>query len=154
MSESFTIRRVDTQNADFVSLVASLDRDLAIRDGADHDFYANFNHITPDFHAVVAYIDGQPAGCGAWKELFDDAVEIKRMYTTENARKMGVATAILQALEEWAKEMAFAKCMLETGINQPEAIKLYENRGYVRIANYGQYADVPDSRCFEKWLKQ
>jgi len=40
-----TIRRTDAENEDFVALVRELDADLAIRDGDDHPFYAQFNKI-------------------------------------------------------------------------------------------------------------
>ncbi|WP_407644578.1 hypothetical protein [Croceimicrobium hydrocarbonivorans] len=42
--------------------------------------------------------------------------------------------------------------ILETGINQPEAIRLYEKNGYQRIPNYPPYEGVETSYCFEKVL--
>jgi hypothetical protein len=42
--------------------------------------------------------------------------------------------------------------VLETGKRQPEAIGLYEKSGYKAIPNYGQYAGVENSVCFEKEL--
>ena len=77
-------------------------------------------------------------------------MEIKRMYVSADARNAGIATKILLELEAWAKEMSFRKCVLETGRRQPEAIALYEKNGYKRIDNYGQYAGVDNSLCFEK----
>jgi hypothetical protein len=41
---------------------------------------------------------------------------------------------------------------LETGKRQPEAIGLYKKNGYKLIPNYGQYAEVENSVCFEKEL--
>ncbi|MCD8175986.1 MAG: GNAT family N-acetyltransferase [Tannerellaceae bacterium] len=46
----------------------------------------------------------------------------------------------------------FTSVVLETGINQPEAIRLYEKNGYIRIANYGPYINQPDSVCMKKIL--
>jgi len=40
--------------------------------------------------------------------------------------------------------------VLETGLRQPEAIALYTKSGYNPIPNYGQYAGMENSRCFEK----
>jgi len=48
--------------------------------------------------------------------------------------------------------LSFGKCILETGKKQPEAIALYKKSGYKIIDNYGQYADVENSICFEKKL--
>jgi hypothetical protein len=42
---------------------------------------------------------------------------------------------------------------LETGKKQPEAIRLYEKNGYKLIPNYGQYAKIDNSVCFEKDIK-
>jgi len=41
---------------------------------------------------------------------------------------------------------------LETGINQPEAMSLYEKSGFKRIPNYPPYVGVESSFCFEKVL--
>jgi len=42
---------------------------------------------------------------------------------------------------------------LETGKKQPEAIALYKKNGYKLIPNYGQYAEIENSVCFEKVVK-
>jgi hypothetical protein len=39
---------------------------------------------------------------------------------------------------------------LETGTRQEAAILLYKKTGYRIIPNYGQYAEVENSLCFEK----
>lgn len=147
-----SIIRTDPSNQDFAALVKLLDADLAIRDGEDHAFYAQFNQTVHIPWAVVAYMDGLPVGCGAFKQYADGMAEVKRMFTLPEARGKGVASQILSSLEEWAKELGFKKCILETGHNQPEAIALYHKNGFSRIANYGQYAGVENSVCFEKAL--
>lgn len=144
--------RTDPSNQDFAALVKLLDADLAIRDGEDHAFYAQFNHSGNIPWAVVAYLDGMPVGSGGFKQYADGIAEVKRMFTLPEARGKGVASQILSSLEEWANELGFKKCILETGHNQPEAIALYHKNGYIRIANYGQYAGVANSVCFEKAL--
>ena len=57
---------------------------------------------------------------------------------------------VLSSLEEWASEEGFTKCVLETGNRQIDAIKFYKKSGYRSITNYGQYAQMEDSNCFEK----
>ena len=64
--------------------------------------------------------------------------------------KSGESYKILAELETWAKELGFQKCILETGNNQPEAIRLYQKCNYKIIPNYGQYEGVETSFCFEK----
>jgi GNAT superfamily N-acetyltransferase len=148
--EPIKLIRTDSSNNDFQQLVELLDADLTIRDGEDHAFYHQFNKITNIRNAVVAYQDGTPAGCGAFKEYSDDSVEIKRMYVKPEYRGRGIANFILDELEKWAGELNYKNCVLETGMKQPEAIRLYERCGYKRIPNYGQYENVENSVCMKK----
>ncbi len=142
--------RTDSDNADFVELVALLDAELRIRDGAEHDFYAQFNKIDKIREVVIAFEDEKAVGCGAFKEYAPKVAEIKRMFVREDSRGRGVAGKILAELESWAKELDFSECVLETGLKQPEAIGLYQKSGYGIIPNYGQYAGVENSVCMRK----
>ncbi len=72
------------------------------------------------------------------------------MFTSEMQRSKGFATIVLKELENWSTELGFKNCVLETGIRQTEAVKLYEKCGYVKIPNYGQYEGIVDSICFKK----
>lgn len=145
--------KTDSSNPDFQNLVAQLDADLRLRDGEDNVFYAQFNKITLIKYAVVAYdADEIPVGCGAIKAFSDDAVEVKRMYVLPEKRGHNIASTVLKCLENWAKELNYAKTVLETGQKQPEAIAMYKKNGYVVIPNYGQYAGIDNSVCFEKSL--
>lgn len=148
------IIRTDSDNPDFIKLVTRLDSDLAERDGNDHSFYAQYNKIDKIKYVVVAYEDGRPVGCGAIKEYAPNTMEIKRMYTSPESRGEGIATQVLTELEKWATELSFEKCVLETGKRQPEAIGLYKKNGYKLIPNYGQYAEIENSLCFEKDIKK
>lgn len=144
--------RTDSSNPDFVALVKLLDAELAERDGSEHSFYAQYNKIDSIKNAVVAYIESTPAGCGAFKHFENGAVEIKRMFTLPEMRKKGIAASVLTELETWAADLGYKKCILETGLKQPEAIALYEKSGYRLIPNYGQYTGIENSVCFEKKL--
>ena len=147
------IIRTDSGHADFIALVKNLDADLAIRDGNDHAFYHQFNKIDKIKHVLVAYENDKPVGCGAIRALDSISMEVKRMYTLPEVRGKGIATKILAELENWAAELGYESCILETGKKQPEAIKLYLKNGYQQIPNYGQYIGIENSLCFEKRLK-
>lgn len=144
--------RTNSENKDFQKLVAELDVELKIRDGADHSFYAQFNRIDSIKHVIVAYEDETPVGCGAIKEQSKEIMEIKRMFVPVNRRGLGIASRVLKELEDWARELNYIKCILETGEKQPEAIKLYEKNDYKVIPNFGQYENISNSLCFEKIL--
>ena len=145
--------RTNSENPDFIKLVKFLDADLALRDGEDHLFYAQFNKLNKIKHVVLAYEKKKPLGCGAIKEYEPNTMEVKRMYTSPDSRKKGIATKILSELEKWAFELSYGRCILETGKKQPEAIGLYKKSGYTQIPNYGQYSGVENSVCFVKELK-
>lgn len=146
------IIRTDSENPDFKFLVKALDAYLKITDGDEHDFYNQFNNIDVIKHTVVAFENDKAVGCGAFKTFDDTSVEIKRMYTKPEARKLGVASTILLELESWAKEMGFESAVLETGTRQIEAVNFYRKNGYDVTPNYGQYENVLNSLCFKKML--
>ena len=148
-----SLKQTTSEDSDFIQLVSELDADLRIRDGEEHGFYAQFNKIDQIKHVVVAYQEEMPVGCGAIKPYDKITMEVKRMFVLPELRGVGIASKILIELEQWAAELGYAKCILETGLKQPEAIALYTKNDYRRIPNYGQYAGVKNSVCFEKQLK-
>jgi GNAT superfamily N-acetyltransferase len=156
--------RTDSTNPDFQGLVRLLDGYLEGINGEEHSFYAAFNGIALLKHAVVAYrndavLGDIPVGCGAVKLYAADdspfpkgTMEIKRMFVREDVRGQGIAHGVLRHLEEWAKETGAPMCVLETSTNLAPAIRLYEQSGYARIPNYGQYVGAPSSVCMQKTL--
>jgi GNAT superfamily N-acetyltransferase len=95
---------------------------------------------------LVAYLDGEPVACGGWRSYGESGTvaELKRMYTTPAARGQGVARRLLAAIEDSARSYGRTRMILETGVRQPEAIKLYESTGYEGIAPFGHYRDHPE----------
>jgi len=139
-----------------VALTTAAKAELARRYGGDGDS----SPLLPEDFApprgafLVAYLDGEPAGCGGWRAVPDlpGSAEIKRMYTDPRFYRRGVASAVLRALEDSAREAGMTRMVLETGTAQPEAIALYEKAGYVRIAGFGYYADYEDARAYALML--
>jgi len=148
-----TLKRTNSDDKDFIELVKYLDAELAIIDGEDHSFYDQYNKIDNIKHVIVAYKDNKPAACGAIKELNPTTMEVKRMYTVAKGRGHGLATQILVQLEQWALELGYQKCVLETGKRQEDAVALYQKNGYQLTNNYGQYVGIENSVCFEKEMK-
>lgn len=147
----YTIERTNSNNVDFQNLVLELDKDLANKNGDTNDFFAQYNKIDHIKNVVVVYdVDGIAVGCGAMKDYEEGIMEIKRMFVPENKRGNGIAGIILLELQFWAKELGYNKCILETGDKMIEAIGLYKKNDFQIISNYGQYADVESSMCFEK----
>ncbi|MCX4473954.1 Acetyltransferase (GNAT) family protein [Micromonospora sp. MW-13] len=103
---------------------------------------------------LVAYLAGEPVGCGGWRSHGDagDTAELKRMYTSPAARGRGVARAVLAAVERSAREHGRKRLILECGYKQPEAIAMYTSAGYESIPNFGFYQDAPGCLSFGRTL--
>jgi putative acetyltransferase len=144
------ITRTTSSNGDFISLVQLLDTELHSRYGASQAFYDQFNRVDQIKNVIILYSNEKPVGCGAFKMYSENCVEIKRMFVLGENRGKGYAFKILSELEQWAREMGYSSFVLETGINQTEAIRLYQRSGYKIIPNYGQYAGVSESICLKK----
>lgn len=149
-----TIVRTNSEHNDFIQLVSQLDNLLADLDGRDHDFFDEFNRLDHIKHVVLAYDGDIAVSCGAIKEFDSETMEIKRMFTTESQRGKGIATQVLTELENWAKELGYSKCVLETGKRLPDAVRLYRKNAYRQISNYRQYIHIENSMCFEKNIKE
>ncbi|WP_452224179.1 GNAT family N-acetyltransferase [Lacinutrix chionoecetis] len=147
-----TIVRTDSRNQDFINLVKSLDSYLKTTDGDEHAFYNKFNNIDVLKHTIVAYKNHEAVACGAFKPFNTSSIEIKRMFTKKAYRGQGIAEAVLNALESWARELGYSHSVLETGKRQVEAVAFYKKCEYEIIKNYGQYIAMENSLCFKKKL--
>jgi len=85
---------------------------------------------------LIGYAEDVPVCCGGVKLLSEDACELKRMYVVPQARRQGVARALLRALEDTARDLGFTVARMDTGPRQPHAIAFYEAEGYVPIGNF------------------
>ena len=145
------IIRTTAENQDFIQLVKMLDEYLAYMDGDDHPFYDQYNKTDDLSYCAVVYEEENPVACGALKAFTAEEAELKRMFVIPEFRGKGYASGIIAELEVWAKELGFKSLILETGIKQEEAIKLYE-KTFERTENYGPYKGVENSLCFKKNL--
>ncbi len=107
--------------------------------------------VPPSGVLLLARLDGQALGCGALKSLGDGVGEIKRMWVSPDARGLGIAQRLLDALEQQAAAMAMTTLRLDTNRSLTEARALYARNGYVEIPAYNvnPYADF----WFEKRLR-
>jgi GNAT superfamily N-acetyltransferase len=108
----------------------------------------------------VAFLGDEPVGTGGWRTKEDvealggtRVAEIKRMYVRAAVRRTGVARAVLAHLERTAAAAGADVLVLETGLQQPEALRLYESSGYVPVPPFGFYKGYPDARHLGKRLR-
>lgn len=140
-----TLRLTPTDHPDLLALVGELDAFFRLEWGQAAERYQPHHNLKSMACAVVAYVDGKPAGCGCWKPLDSRTAEIKRMYVRPAFRRKGVAARVLVTLEENAKARGRTSAVLETGAEMVGALCFYRAMGYRLVPNYGDF--VGDSLC-------
>lgn len=152
LSLALTIEPGDPVGRIARDLIAALCAEMSERYGAPPSPFSPAEAAAPRTAFLIAWLGGQPVGCGALRPFEEHIAEIKRMYVTPAGRRRGIARRILVELERQARGFGYRTIRLETGIRQPEAQRLYESLGYQRIGAFGPYVDNPTSVCYGKGL--
>ena len=99
---------------------------------------------------LTARIDGELVGCGALRRIDKRMSEAKRMYVLPSLQGMGIGRQLLDAIEALALEQGTGTLVLETGVEQPDAVALYEKSGFTQRGAYLDYAEDGISIFMEK----
>lgn len=105
----------------------------------------------PDISFVTAKVEDRISGCGALAYR-DGYGELKSMFTAPDARGKGVASAILNHLEEEARGAGLSVICLETGDLLHDAHRLYARHGFSLCDPFGDYVESHSSIFMEKRL--
>ncbi|KAF1711850.1 bifunctional helix-turn-helix transcriptional regulator/GNAT family N-acetyltransferase [Pseudoxanthomonas sacheonensis] len=92
--------------------------------------------MPPAGRFLIARLDGRPVGCGGLKTTGPKLGEIKRMWVAPDARGLGIAQRLLDAMEEQAVRMGLDTLQLDTNRALTEARALYARNGYREIPRY------------------
>lgn len=91
---------------------------------------------------LVCEINGNIAGyCGMWT-VFGEG-NITNMAVDENCRQQGVAYAMMQSMEELARQKDVDAFFLEVRESNLAAQKLYEKMGYINIGKRKRFYERP-----------
>lgn len=92
---------------------------------------------------ALARLDGEAVGCGGLRRVDAATGEIKRLWTAPSARGLGVARALMRALEANARAQGFATLRLDTNKALVEAHALYRKEGWREVVRFNDnpYAD-------------
>ena len=104
-------------------------------------------YAPPEGRLLIAYQDGQPAGCEALRDLSDSTCEMKRMFVPTQFRGMGVGRVLAEAIVAAAEVAGYRRMRLDTSHRQAEAMRLYKAVGFRQIP---PYYDLPDD--LRDWL--
>jgi len=154
------VRRVAFTHPDALSLVEQVQAEYTLRYGGPDETPLDPTMFdAPQGAFFVGYVRDLPVAMGGWRFRADvtafgqsAVTEIKRMYVAPRARRSGLARQVLAHLETTAREAGAAVMVLETGIEQPEAIALYLSSGYGPVEGFGHYKWSSKSRYYGKPL--
>jgi DNA-binding MarR family transcriptional regulator/GNAT superfamily N-acetyltransferase len=98
----------------------------------------------------VAYLHGEPIGCGGVKRHANAPAELKRMWIAPKARGLGLGRSLLDTLEACARGGGAEVAHIETSAVLTEALSLYRSAGWVEAPPFNDepFAD----HWFEKKL--
>ncbi|EGJ11170.1 MULTISPECIES: GNAT family N-acetyltransferase [Rubrivivax] len=115
--------------------------------------------LAPDVYFQVARRAGRLVGIGAFRRMPGETAtagepygEIKRMFVPPAERGQRIAEKLLNSLEDRLRTESYRWALLETGVDQHEAIRLYERCGYVRRGAFAGYPDNGLSAFYAKAL--
>ncbi len=118
----------------------------------EENYFLNIDELCqPDIVFFAARNGETILGTGALA-IKDGYGEVKSMFTSDAARGRGVASALLRAIEDTARERDLPTLKLETGDPLKSAVRLYERHGFTRCAIFGDYAPNQSSVYMEKAL--
>lgn len=87
----------------------------------------------------VLYDDGKPAGAGRFR-IMDGIGKVERICVLKECRKSGSGKAIMNKIEEYAKEKGLPALKLNA---QTQAIPFYERLGYEVVSEEFMDAGIP-----------
>ena len=90
-------------------------------------------------------------GFAVWRVVADES-EIITIGVHPNARRAGIASAMLTLIENDAKQRGAQKIFLEVAENNHPARAMYERNGFVQIGVRPKYYDGIDAILMEKKL--
>src|SRR5215207_7655454 len=108
-----TLRAVPYDDPVAVDLVGRVQGEYVVRyGGPDEAVVDPAEFVPPEGLFLVAEVDGEPAGCGAWRAYPPGGVEIKRVYVAPEFRRRGLAQLLVAALEGSAAEAGHGSVVL------------------------------------------
>ena len=98
------------------------------------------DYAPPAGALMLAYVDGELAGCGAFRPLADvdyaNACEMKRLYVRPAFRRFGLGRVLAEALLDEARRAGYSVMLLDTLNEMESARELYARLGFEEIAPY------------------
>jgi ribosomal protein S18 acetylase RimI-like enzyme len=146
--ETPAIELIEPDSAALFDAAREIFREYAGQLGVDlcfQDFEAELAGLPGDYAApagalLLAFVDGQLAGCGAFRPLpeadYPDACEMKRLYVRRAFRRFGLGRQLAQTLMDRAAQAGYSTMLLDTLDDMEAARSLYGTLGFEEVPPY------------------
>jgi GNAT superfamily N-acetyltransferase len=147
------ITPIDPEHGDAVICLEHYARELNQRSTRTFDPTVGAT-VTPDEARApagqffVAYLHGEPVGCGAVKHPAGAPAHIKRMWIAPAARGLGLGRRLLTTLEDCARDAGARTARIETNSDLSEALALYTSAGWQQVEAFN------DEPYADRWLEK
>jgi ribosomal protein S18 acetylase RimI-like enzyme len=139
----------------FREYAASLDVDLGFQSFAAEVAGLPGEYAPPAGQLLLAFVDGQVAGCGALRPLaecdYPNACEMKRLFVRAGFRRHGLGRILADALLDEARRAGYSVMLLDTLDDMEAARELYASLGFEEIPPY-YYNPIPGAHYLKARL--
>lgn len=123
----------------FRAYATSLNIDLGLQGFAQELAALPGPYAPPQGDILLAKQGDHVLGCIALKPLAPGVAEIKRLYVRPQARRNGVARALVATILQRAAAYGYREVKLDTLGQMQDAIALYRSFGFADVAPYGSH---------------
>jgi len=150
------LKIIEAHSGTYVDVVRQLFEEYASSLGVSLDFQnfdAELADLPGDYRPpagllLLAWWEGEPAGCVALRRLEDAICEMKRLYTRPRFRRLGIGRALCEAVIEEARRGGYERMRLDTLPSMEAAKAMYLSFGFREIAPY-RYNPIEGARFLE-----
>lgn len=116
---------------------AWLDMDLCFQGFEEELSQLPGKYAMPGGRLLLAYSDGDLAGCIAMRKLDEGVCEMKRLFVRDGFRGKKIGVHLVETLIDAARNEGYSRMRLDTlPSKMGKAVKLYESHGFDPIEPY------------------
>jgi putative acetyltransferase len=104
-------------------------------------------YASPTGELLIAFVNGEAAGCVALRTLDSSTLEMKRLYIRPSSRGLGLGKRLVESAIAAARERGYAELRLDTLETMAAARALYSSLGFAEIPPYGE-AHIPGTKFY------
>jgi len=94
------------------------------------------DYAPPGGRLALAFLDGEPAGCAALRQLDASRCEAKRLYVRPKFRGRGLGRALMDWLIAESRAAGYTEMLGDTMPVMSQALEMYDRMGFERTGPY------------------